>query len=433
MQRTVTAQRISWFNQQRQLKLLNLKPTYQRNPVWPTASRTYLIQTILKSLPMPKVFIHVETDEAGASVYSVIDGQQRLRSMFEFIDGSLTLPPVHSPTGQPLKFDGLSPAERTAFFDYDITVEELRNTADPEIRDMFRRLNKNVAKLTPQELRHAQYAGRPFYRFLEDLADGPFWKEVGFFSPADSRRMRDVEFVSELFFALNRGPLDGKATALDALYREFDESPPDAKLRKEFNATLSLVRKLVPDMSATRFAKVADFYGLFTALAELRREYAVADEQGCVKALAGLSQEVDLGASDPTNPNVPVHAVAYYRTVIEGPNKLPKRRDRVEIIEKALIPHLNKKDKKRLFTDVEKRIIWNREPTHTCVWCNKPVKSFQDYQPDHLQPWTKAGPTSLDNAAILHASCNQAAKDKAKSQPPAPAGGSPQPTGQDTG
>ena len=34
MDRTVSAQRISWFNQQRQLKLLNLKPTYQRNPVF---------------------------------------------------------------------------------------------------------------------------------------------------------------------------------------------------------------------------------------------------------------------------------------------------------------------------------------------------------------------------------------------------------------
>jgi len=426
MQRTVTAQRISWFNQQRQLKLLDLKPTYQRNPVWPTASRTYLVDTILRNLPMPKVFIHVETDQAGASRYSVIDGQQRLNSIFEFIDGKLTLPPVYAPTGQPLKFGDLSPAERTAFFDYDVTVEELRNTTDAEIRDMFRRLNKNVAKLTPQELRHAEYAGRPFYRFVEDLADATFWKEVAFFSAADSRRMRDVEFVSELLFALNRGPLDGKATAVDALYREYDEAPPDASAKREFNATLSLVRKLVPDINATRFAKEADFYGLFTAIAEVRREYALGDEHGSVKALNDLSQSVDLAANDPTSPNIPPHAVAYYRTVIEGPNKGAKRRQRVEIIENVLIPYLVKKDKKRLFTDVEKRIIWNRDPDHKCVWCNKPVKSFQDYQPDHLQPWGKGGPTSLENAAILHASCNQAAKDKAKVQPPAAAAGGPQ-------
>lgn len=412
MDRTVTAQRISWFNQQRQLKLLNLKPTYQRNPVWPTTSKTYLIETIWKKLPMPKVFIHVETDERGDSLYSVIDGQQRLNSIFDFIDGKLTLPPVHSPTGQAVRFEDLSPSDRKAFFDYDVTVEELRNAIDAEIRDMFRRLNKNVAKLKPQELRHAEYAGRPFYRFVEDLADGAFWKEAGFFSAADSRRMRDVEFVSELFFALNRGPLDGKATALDDLYREFDEAPPDTKAKREFNASLSLVRKLVPDIQATRFAKEADFYGLFTALAELRREYAVSDEQRCLRALKDLSQSVDLAADDPTNPKVPPHALAYYRTVIEGPNKLPKRRQRVEIIQNALIPSLNKKDKKRLFTDVEKRIIWSSDPDHICAWCNKQVKTFQDYQPDHREPWSTGGPTSLDNAAILHASCNQAAKDK---------------------
>jgi len=342
----------------------------------------------------------------------------------------LTLPLVYSPTDQPLEFEKLSATDRKAFFDYDVTVEELRNTTDAEIRDMFRRLNKNVAKLTPQELRHAQYAGRPFYRFLEDLADAAFWKDVGFFSAADSRRMRDVEFVSELFFALNKGPLDGKATALDALYNESDETPPDPKAKKEFNATLTLVRKLVPDMQATRFAKVADFYGLFAALAELRREYAFGDEQACVKALDQLSQSVDLAANDPTNPKIPPHALAYYRTVIEGPNKMAKRRPRVEIVENVLIPYLTKKDKKRLFTDVEKRIIWNRDSSHTCAWCKKPVKNFQDYQPDHLKAWTKGGPTSLENAAILHASCNQAAKDKAKAQPSAPAGSSSQSTAQ---
>jgi 5-methylcytosine-specific restriction endonuclease McrA len=430
VQRTVTAQRISWFNQQRQLKLLDLKPTYQRNPVWPTASRTYLIDTILKNLPMPKVFIHVETDEAGESAYSVVDGQQRLKSIFEFIDGKLTLPADYSPTGRPLDFEDLSATERKAFFDYDVTVEELRNSTDAEIRDMFRRLNKNVAKLTPQELRHAQYAGRPFYRFLEDLADATFWKDVGFFSAADSRRMGDVEFVSQLLFALNKGPLDGKATALDALYRESDETPPDPKAKRDFNATLSLVRKLVPDIQATRFAKAADFYGLFTALAELRREYAMGDEQSCVRVLHDLSQTVDLAASDPTSPKLPPHALAYYRTVIEGPNKVAKRRQRVEIIEDVLIPYLNRKDKKRLFTDVEKRIIWSRDASHTCVWCNKPVRSFQDYQPDHQQPWSKGGPTSLDNAAIFHASCNQAAKDKA--QPRATTGSSSQSTRQGT-
>ena len=416
MDRTVTAQRISWFNQQRQLKLLNLKPAYQRNPVWPTASRTYLVDTILKNLPIPKVFIHVETDEVGASVYSVVDGQQRLNSIFEFIDGKLTLPAMYSPTSQDVRFEDLQPLRRKAFFDYDITVEELRNTHDAQIRDMFRRLNKNVAKLTPQELRHAQYAGRPFYRFVEELADAAFWKDIDFFSAADSRRMRDVEFVSEVFFALAKGTLDGKATVLDSLYRESDESPPDPKGKREFNATLSLVRRLIPDIQATRFAKAADFYGLFAALAEVRREYAITDEQGCMSVLGDLSQRVDLAANDPTNPGVPGHALAYYRTVIEGPNKLAKRRQRVDIIENALIPHVTKKDKKRLFTDVEKRIVWNRDPKHTCIWCHKAVKNFNDYQPDHLQPWSKGGPTSLDNAAIFHAWCNQAAKDKAKSE-----------------
>ena len=61
---------------------LVLSPRFQRREVWTETARSYLMDTIIRGLPIPKVFIRQIIDpSSGKSVREVVDGQQRLRTI----------------------------------------------------------------------------------------------------------------------------------------------------------------------------------------------------------------------------------------------------------------------------------------------------------------------------------------------------------------
>ena len=62
-----------------------------------------------------------------------------------------------------------------------LTVENLRDATDVELREAFDRLNRNVARLTAQELRHAVFPG-VFLERMEALTEAPFWANKRIFS-----------------------------------------------------------------------------------------------------------------------------------------------------------------------------------------------------------------------------------------------------------
>lgn len=65
---------------------MSLQPKYQRRLVWPFKNKVYLIDSILQGLPLPKFFLQIRVDsKTGKTIYDMVDGQQRLSTIFEFI------------------------------------------------------------------------------------------------------------------------------------------------------------------------------------------------------------------------------------------------------------------------------------------------------------------------------------------------------------
>lgn len=64
-----------------------LIPNFQRNYVWSMKKASGLIESIIIGLPIPQVFIFEKTQKNGEDQYLVIDGQQRLLSIFYFVCG----------------------------------------------------------------------------------------------------------------------------------------------------------------------------------------------------------------------------------------------------------------------------------------------------------------------------------------------------------
>lgn len=264
-----TLRNIAWFKQVYEHKELEIKPPFQRNPVWVTRQKSYLIDTILNRYPIPEIYMQETADEMGNVRYIIIDGQQRIRSVLEFIEGKFSMDEKESPEFHGTDFDGLSTEQKKQFFQYNFVVRILPQVSDAELRAIFQRLNKNVVALNKQELRQATYSG-PFIGLMNSISDKEAFSKIGLFTPNDVRRMLDVEYISELTIALLNG-FQNKKDKLEFYYQFYEEDFQDGEfVRETYDMVLGELLKIFPCISNTRWSKKTDFYSLFLVLANHR-------------------------------------------------------------------------------------------------------------------------------------------------------------------
>lgn len=259
---------VNWFKSAEEIDQLVIAPPFQRRPVWSAKQKSDLIGTILLGYPIPELYVHEVIGPDGDEVHRVVDGQQRIRAVLEFVNGDFALSESEAvPTGyHSLTFDELDPPDKKTIRSYKFVVRTLKDLDEPVVREMFRRLNQGVVALNDQELRHATYSG-DFLKLVEEIADRKIWNDFGLFSADDVRRMRDVETISELAVAALNGPQNKKLT-LDKWYQAYEEDFPErTALEGTFDAVVSQLVDLVPDLKKSRWRKRSDFYSLFGALA----------------------------------------------------------------------------------------------------------------------------------------------------------------------
>jgi hypothetical protein len=268
-----THRTVAWFNKAFSNGDLELGPPFQRNPVWTDLQKAYLIDTILSGLPIPELYMQDLGDESGEERHVVVDGQQRIRAVLDFVSGPLALVGDEvTAKWRGLSFEQLGADEKKAFFAYKFVVRVLPSLDDEGLRRIFTRLNRNVVALNDQELRNATYWG-PFIRTIQSLSDADsFWADSGIFSANDHRRMLDHEFISELAIAYLHGP-QNKKEKLDYYYQLYEERFEEAeRLASAFRTITAEVRQILPNLAETRWRKKSDFYTLFLMVASKLEE-----------------------------------------------------------------------------------------------------------------------------------------------------------------
>src|SRR5207253_765820 len=111
-----TSYRIAEFVRWDQRNQLVLQPKFQRRDAWESAARSYLIDTIVRQLPMPKVYLRkILYPKTQLSAYEVVDGQQRLRAILDFYSGDLVLSKRHNPDLGDVTFSMLPDSMGRAF------------------------------------------------------------------------------------------------------------------------------------------------------------------------------------------------------------------------------------------------------------------------------------------------------------------------------
>ena len=354
-------QGIAWFQDQYKAGRLEIRPPFQRKPVWTKKQRSALIESILMDIPIPEVYVQVTQAEDGSEEYAVVDGQQRLRTILQFVglerredregedNNSFTLDalPDSSPH-QGRSFADLEGESRKSFFQYEICVRMLFTDDQRQVEDVFKRLNKFMMPLKPQELRNATYHG-PFAKLSEHLADDEYWAVNRIVTPAAIRRMSDIEMMSDLLIGLIHGPQGGSAKIIDGYYEQFeqydDEFPEQSRIRRAFLGTLGLIRRLFPEIAdVPRWGNRADFYSLFVASGSRfsTHEIPKTKEKRLRDKLLELATEVDQRLEDPTVKTSP-GAKVYARAVEKGSNDRARRAERHKVLTELINPFLKEK------------------------------------------------------------------------------------------
>jgi hypothetical protein len=336
---------VSWFYGEYKKRTLTLSPKYQRNAIWSIGQKCFLIDSLMSGCPIPQVYINIKTEGLGRekkTAYEVVDGQQRLRAILEFLNDEYKLVATTAksyPVSDLYKthigksYSQLPDSIQNTIWDYQIAVQELRGKGQLEIHGLFRRLNYVVESLNDQELRHSQYFGE-FAEAVESLTKEQFWDDFNLFTRRDSRRMKDSEFVSELLIIVLDGIQDQQKT-LSKFYSDYDVIfPQRAKTVARFKQIIAALGTIKDTIRATRLHNKSDFYGLVAAVNELTLPAGrPLDLSGARKDLVKLSKALD-------DPDTLTGAhKEYYNTIIEGGNKIAKRKRRMEILRDILKKH----------------------------------------------------------------------------------------------
>ena len=135
---------------------INPQPQYQRTPVWNEGKRQLLIDSILRQYDVPKFYLRVSNPPYD---HEVIDGQQRLRAIWDFCADQYVLGDVSKDVPNlgdlsDKKFSELSSDAQDQIGIFELNLVEVEEASDIEIRDLFLRLQEGVS-LNPAEKRNA--------------------------------------------------------------------------------------------------------------------------------------------------------------------------------------------------------------------------------------------------------------------------------------
>ena len=255
---------------------LELQPDFQRNEVWSKAAQIALIDTVLRNIPIPKIYIKsIIRKEQTYRV--VIDGQQRLTAILAFVENKLKLKfsQLSFAEYNGMTFSELPEEMRNQILSYNIDFNEIFNPTDEEVRDLYARVNKYTVQLNKQELRRADFPGE-FLNLAENLSGLEFFDSCNFFSIGQKRRMLDVEYIGELLCLLLEGEQD-KKDSLDDFCERYVSFPQGVRMvMEQFESVIKDIDIIFSDpvkLPNTRFKQKADFYSLFGCVLAFKKKH----------------------------------------------------------------------------------------------------------------------------------------------------------------
>lgn len=439
---------LSEFDQDDRAGILRRDPEYQRRPVWNAKTRMLLVDSVARGVPAGAITLYKVQTKSYAQ-YEVIDGKQRLTTLFDFLNDKLVVEAnqVRSDDevsqmglklAKPLwgkKFSELSQPIKLRLRQYRFPVFVVSGPRWAAVQ-AFTRMNRNPYALRPQEVRNAMFMGTNFLQTSIRIAIGlkvdkspqpsTYFRRLGIVSRDGWDRMQDVQLVSELLLLILEKGAQERRDELDAAYQRYGRrSGADTKKLRLAEKRLTHICQQIAQIFLGKSLRTYnfpsnaenDFYALVGAFDHrglLSKVQMDASRSHLTRALAEFRRQAALRTiairdgknvgKEHTSPIVD----AYATTFLGGQMNSKKRRDARIQVWVQVINDVVKQIEAHGFSPLQRDLIWLASKGKRCGRCNKVVE-WHEYQAGHKDSKAAGGPSLVTNGRVEHKRCNQSA------------------------
>lgn len=383
------------------------RPQYQRGSVWTRKQKQLLLDSIFRGMDIPKLYLR--NVDGGPYTFEVVDGQQRLLTIWEFFDGEYALAKddelvVGGENIAGRKYAELPPDAWIELGRYPLTVVEVDAT-DEEVEEMFVRL-QNGTTLRAAEIRNAMPGDMKLY--VRGLAEHPFFTSCRF---ANKRRDYDHVAAQMTCLELAGEPTDVKNTRLEAMYRERQDFDPKSDKAKKVRRVLDYLELMFPSRSP--FLEKYNAVALYLVVSHLIENFHIGDRADELTAWFEDFEACRLADRDKPEDQRDPALVRYQERTSHATDGVDSLRFRMETLLESLhrsVPDLAPLDPQRAFTDAQRKVIWLRDGKSCQVrtHCDGVECDWDNWHADHKTPWSKGGSTTVENGQVCCPACNLA-------------------------
>ncbi len=384
---------------------LVLSPIFQRRQVWDDARKSRLVESVLLEVPLP-IFYLAESQDG---TQEVIDGQQRLNALFQFLDNKYSLRGLKALTEHNgKKFESFKDNKliQKLVRDYPLRIIIFKRESDENLRfEIFERLNTGAVPLNDQELRNCIYRGAYNQLLIELAADSDYMRLMGLKAP--EKRMKDVEYVLRFAAFYHKTYLHYKPSMARFLnedmknYQNVSKTDAD-KLGGAFKRSVALTKSLLGQNAFRRYyhghkygyweskkfnASLYDI--LMGCFADADKNQVMSNLDAIREALIVLMTEnqefIDAIELSTSATRMVLKRFDIWRMTLDEILAVSKKQPRCFSLEL----------KKQLY-----------DADSTCILCNNRISDLDDAAVDHIEQYWLGGKTIPENARLVHRYCN---------------------------
>ena len=388
---------------------LDVEPEYQRSKAWPDRLKYELVDTVQNEWPKGLIMLNidqkVDSDGKPLDYYHVVDGQQRLRCLFEYKDGleSWTHPSTKKPDAF-MPYGALTETSQERFDEYRVSVALMRDYETDEMLDIFSRLQNSRPLRIGERVKALRSKHKPQLRKIA---------EHRLFSIANSaHRSRDAHWnLGAVFYkAVYRdNPLERQEFEMVNEFLRDDGQFDDGQACKTLIATnrlMNLVNKVILEaieldntfVDKTRSPRLLKW--TFVCLTLLDRRYAFAGRE---TSLARGLLDYHSAREQEDSPEW----TAYLNTGRTGRIDTDDVKICLEHLMNRMIlaGKLDPKDENRYFTPQQRDKLF-KQSGGKCQTCGTEI-SRTNFHADHIVPYRNGGKTTVSNGQALCPKCNR--------------------------
>lgn len=387
-------------------KRYKIDRTYQREVgTWRKLDEQYFIDTILRGFGMPPIFLH-----KGRGHYFIVDGQQRLNTIWKFKDNKLNLSDRYSSKiindiknkeknkGKgALNYRELHPEWQNRFDRYQLPVTYLEGYNDEEIRDLFRRL-QHGKPLVAGEILNA-YPGNIVF-VMRDIAKHKFFTKI---ASIGIKRYKHFYLVATFLYLASEGIREVKPSKVYDFFEDNKNagkgSKDSRKVKKVLNYLTDVFHTKTPELR-----KPAWVITTFLLISGLVNNYVMGNQKNNFKKFFLEFYKKVIDSSKTRGSKLS----KFYDALSVKNNDRAMIQLRHGIILKRFLGRYNpdRLDENRLFTKAQKITIFRRD-REKCRICGKKLTfGSRGTHFHHKDKYIMGGRTEIDKGLLVCRACH---------------------------